>query len=282
MQIDSIGIDVDFKEHLFTYLKSLPAAFKEEALWAFGGSAKYLRPLVLLAVSESLNRGALPFNAAVAVECSHVASCILDDLPCMDDALKRRGRLPLHKKFGEAAAILVATGLISETYTLVGRQFKTPGTRLILSDEPELIQAHLFDQMAICGGLTGITLGQSIDLFDSCDNFKTIEGMIHLKTAAVFQLSILFGWVFGGGDFRSAEAVSKAGYHLGFALQIADDIEDWEEDLLRGGKFNVIYHLGQKGARDYLKSHLDMFLGILQQYHCRHPLFLEMADHLQK
>ena len=59
----------------------------------------------------------MPF--AIAIECLHTASLVLDDLPAMDDARERRGRPTLHREIGEADAILVATALVSRAYALV-------------------------------------------------------------------------------------------------------------------------------------------------------------------
>lgn len=42
------------------------------------------------------------------VECAHVASLIIDDLPWMDNANERRGWKSLHRKFTARKAILLA------------------------------------------------------------------------------------------------------------------------------------------------------------------------------
>jgi geranylgeranyl diphosphate synthase, type II len=39
---------------------------------------------------------------AIAIEMVHAASLIIDDLPCMDDAVLRRGRPAAHRVYGEA------------------------------------------------------------------------------------------------------------------------------------------------------------------------------------
>src|SRR5579863_5623802 len=60
-------------------------------------------------------------NVAVALEYFHTASLIFDDLPCMDNALERRGVPCVHVEFGESTAILSALALINRAYALMWR-----------------------------------------------------------------------------------------------------------------------------------------------------------------
>ncbi|HXM75764.1 MAG TPA: polyprenyl synthetase family protein, partial [Thermoanaerobaculia bacterium] len=50
---------------------------------------------------------------AVSVELVHAASLVLDDLPSMDDARRRRGRPAIHVTYGVAAAELAAVALLA-------------------------------------------------------------------------------------------------------------------------------------------------------------------------
>src|ERR1035438_8657460 len=58
---------------------------------------------------------------AVALEYFHTASLLFDDLPCMDNALERRGAPCTHLVFGEEGAILTALALINRAYALTWR-----------------------------------------------------------------------------------------------------------------------------------------------------------------
>jgi len=55
-------------------------------------------------------------DLAVALEYFHTASLLFDDLPCMDNALERRGAPCTHVVFGEDGAILTALALINRAY----------------------------------------------------------------------------------------------------------------------------------------------------------------------
>lgn len=77
---------------------------------------KRLRPLLVLAIYESLQKGGIgvaddAMDAALAMEFMHTASLVIDDLPCMDNDSLRRGRPSVHVQFGEAVAQLVSVSL---------------------------------------------------------------------------------------------------------------------------------------------------------------------------
>src|SRR5439155_17283549 len=66
---------------------------------------KRLRPLATLAAGDLARASRRASMAvAVAVELVHAASLVLDDLPSMDDAKRRRGRPALHVVYGVAIA----------------------------------------------------------------------------------------------------------------------------------------------------------------------------------
>jgi len=86
-----------------------PTRLAEAIRYAVFPGGGRVRPGLCLAVAASCGDGepALADGAAVAVELLHCASLVQDDLPCFDDAPVRRGQPSLHKRFGEAIAILV-------------------------------------------------------------------------------------------------------------------------------------------------------------------------------
>src|SRR5882724_8177096 len=58
-------------------------------------------------------------SLACSVEYFHLASLLLDDLPCMDDATMRRGRPCPQLKHGDATVILASLALINRAYFLI-------------------------------------------------------------------------------------------------------------------------------------------------------------------
>ncbi|HYX19696.1 MAG TPA: polyprenyl synthetase family protein, partial [Thermoanaerobaculia bacterium] len=79
-----------------------------------------MRPLAALAAGEVAKAPREAAMAvAVAVEYVHAASLVLDDLPSMDDAGRRRGRPALHRVHGVATAELAAVALLSRAFEVV-------------------------------------------------------------------------------------------------------------------------------------------------------------------
>ena len=77
-------------------------------------------PMMTILVSEDLG-GSIPaaIDAGCAVEMIHAASLVLDDLPCMVDALMRRGKPAIHRSHGENLTVLVSVALLSRAYGLL-------------------------------------------------------------------------------------------------------------------------------------------------------------------
>src|SRR5204863_4773402 len=73
---------------------TFPPRLHEAVRYALLSGGKRLRPVLAIAVGAVFGaeeRDVLP--AACAIEMVHTSSLLLDDLPCMDDATLRRGRL---------------------------------------------------------------------------------------------------------------------------------------------------------------------------------------------
>src|SRR5438046_3329739 len=94
-----------------------PTGDKRERLYeamrhgAIGGG-KRLRPMLTIAASRLFAIDpSRALRVGCAIEAIHVYSLIHDDLPCMDDADLRRGKLSVHKAFDEAVAVLAGDSL---------------------------------------------------------------------------------------------------------------------------------------------------------------------------
>ena len=94
-----------------------PKRLVESMRYSLLAPGKRVRALITLLTAEALGgeleRAIVP---ACSVEMVHAASLIIDDLPSMDDASMRRGRLSNHRAFGEDTSILAAIGLLSESF----------------------------------------------------------------------------------------------------------------------------------------------------------------------
>ncbi len=184
-----------------------------------GRDAHRWRPLVVLAAAEACGapaRSALPVG--VAVELTHTASLILDDLPCMDDAATRRGQPSTHARIGSAGAILVAVGLLGRAAELVGGVPACGGT--------------LAREWGAAVGLEGMAGGQVVDLQGARrDRTAGSSRRLHRrKTTALAAFSARAGGLIAGATGPILRALGSFGDHLGWAYQLRDDDADNLED----------------------------------------------------
>jgi len=224
---------------------------------------KRLRPLIVLMTADALSNGLDVFPVALGVEFFHTASLIADDLPCMDNDDMRRNRPSLHKEFGEATAILASYTLIAEGYGgihLNEELMKKDGRFAHMASQAVLL---CLKAVTRCAGIQGATNGQFLDLFPPDVTWETVRKVIAQKTATLFEISFLFGWLFGGGGVSAIEELHSCASHLGMAFQIADDLEDGVQDGVSG--VNVAALLGEEKAISLFKREIASFRSSLER-----------------
>ncbi len=234
-------------------LQKLPLAhanvdthFNDALRYSLFPGGKRLRPVLTLLGAEIAGGHALDvLPAAVAVEYVHNSSLIFDDLPCMDDALNRRGQSALHARYGEGLAVLVALALMNASYGLI---FEVPA-----SDSALAVNAHA--ELVECIGARGMVAGQSVDLADGhaargnvCADFDSVR---NLKTSALIRLALRVGAILSGANDRQLSALSRFAELLGQAYQTRDDMLDMKEDaeLANAAARRMTFAL-ERGERD--------------------------------
>lgn len=175
------------------------------------------RPLLTLATARAAGvdaTTALP--AAVAVELTHTASLVLDDLPCMDDATERRGQAPTHQAVGTGGAILVAMALLAKAAELLG-QTPAQGGALAAS------WGRAF-------GLDGMAGGQVVDLAGDFRAGGPARRLHRRKTTALSAFATEAGARAANCPEPCVQGLTRFGRDLGWAYQLADDAADLKED----------------------------------------------------
>lgn len=221
---------------------------KEACAYALLGDGKRFRPALVQMVAKALGRSGGADEAALAIEFFHTASLIADDLPCMDDDDERRNRPSLHRVYGEAAALLASYALIAAGYSCVeknSRRFGDRGAAMALAN------------IAFNTGLEGATGGQWLDLSPPDLTRNTLLEMIRKKTVSLFEVAFVLGWIFGGGDQARLDEVKRIAEHFGLAFQIADDLEDQQQDLVNGCRVNLATVIGREEALKMFRSELS-------------------------
>jgi geranylgeranyl pyrophosphate synthase len=166
---------------------------------------------------------------AGGLEFFHLASLILDDLPCMDDAGTRRGLPCTHRLYGESMAILSALALINRAYFQVWDALR--GTL-------PSIQAEVNALLDECLGLNGVLNGQALDLnFAASDRAPaTVERIARQKTGSLLRLSMLLPALASGQHPRVTQQLRRLADTWGAVYQLLDDLKDLEWSEAESGK----------------------------------------------
>lgn len=174
---------------------------------------KRLRGGLLMLVYESISRGDNYNDAldlACAIELTHSASLILDDMIDEDD--ERRGLPTFHLTHGHKKTMLETIGILSLPYDLTSRT-GTPYVSMLADT-----QRHM-------------ALGVVKELFGSPDMpaSKLYDMIIIHKTGRLFSMAAKWGCMVAFGlpeGTPGTDKFGKYGMHCGKAMQIADDITD--------------------------------------------------------
>ncbi len=197
---------------------------------AVGRPGRMVRAALVLESAESAGMPALAAEQlACAVEYWHLASLLLDDLPCMDDARERRGAECVHRAHGEATAILAALALINRAYALVGEAFagrRAPVRRAAVA---------LVDRVL---GPAGIVGGQARDLgfASGVQTPREIGRIAWQKTGTLLWLCVALPALWTAPARAEQRALRGLCVYWGLAYQAIDDLRDVLATSVDAGK----------------------------------------------
>lgn len=211
-----------------------------------------------ICLASFLSRGGskdFGLKLACGVEYFHLASLLLDDLPCMDNATQRRGHQCMHLKYGEANTILAALSLINRSYTLFYS---------VICQLDKKTQEKCTKLLDTSLGLDGIVAGQALDIafrYGTKKDKLDIRKIAMLKTASLFSLCIILPALATGANDVEIKHLNRFSHFSGLAYQIFDDFKDVrmleglsiktprDEELSRP---NIVLALGVEPASVYL------------------------------
>lgn len=176
---------------------------------------KLLRPLCTLTIASFNIHSSSLIKArplAVAIELTHIASLIHDDLPSMDDDSIRRNKPCLHKVMGEAGGILAGDALFVIPFQILSRECS-----------PEILPQAL---KILTSGTLGMIQGQWLDLYPEISPIYTLS---RLKTGSLFGAAFaLGGLIYHPDDETYQDNCFKLGEIYGVIYQYLDDCQDKE------------------------------------------------------
>ena len=202
-----------------------------------------------------------------AIECIHAYSLIHDDLPCMDDDDIRRGKLTVHKKYGESTAVLAGNSLLTMAFEIISEK-KFP-----IQDKKKNQLVHI---LAASSGHTGIAGGQFLDLSferQRIGKSKILEMQLN-KTGKLFMFSTLAPAILSNKK-NIFKKFSNLGLEIGLLFQIIDDLLDFKGNAKKlgkkihkdkkKGKATLISLLGYKNTVKYCNFKKDKIFKVLKK-----------------
>ena len=237
---------------------SHPPMLHQAMRYSLLAGGKRIRPLLTIQVAAEFGGPVdSALDPACAIEMVHTASLILDDLPCMDDAVQRRGKETNHRLFGEDTAILAATALLNRAFAVIAEcDSLDPGVRL------ELVR-----MMSDAVGSNGIIAGQFCDLQTDWGHMQDVAGLRKMyvqKTGALFVAAAEAGARVAGVEDAWLQPVREFAVNLGLAFQILDDLLDavgaadeiGKDTGQDENKTTLLTRLGADEARLAVRRHL--------------------------
>ena len=213
---------------------------------------------------------------------------MIDDLPAFDDDDERRGKEAVHIKTNPAVAQMAALSLVAAAFQNITRQIDWIRDNCPEFANVDRVGTRLCHDVSQAIGAMGAAGGQFMDSSLSEDELFAQHGegavleIMQLKTATIFEIAFLTGWLIAGGSTEGAGDVQRAGRHFGTAFQIADDIGDMAQDAERraSGKpgWNFANEYGEEEARRAVTQNLNAARVALAEKSLYTPLWEEIYE----
>ena len=193
------------------YIEQDPPEVGAPMLDLFEAGGKRIRPaLVLLSAMAGTFEDARVIPAAMAVELTHAATLVHDDV--IDRASVRRGRPTVAAKLGDEPAIVIGDFYFAKAYELAAS-----------TKNAEVVAILARAVMAICAGEVR---QQSIRYHYATDVDEYIQ-RVAAKTGMLVGASCEIGALLGKVGVKKRLALLSYGQYLGVAFQIVDDVLDY-------------------------------------------------------
>ena len=180
----------------------------------FQGDGKLLRPGLLIIASRFGKGDEKKFSAlGAAMEILHTATLVHDDV--IDDSPLRRGQPAAHVRYGRKDAVLVGDYLLSRCF-LLASEYTSPKNAVLLAKAVST--------------MCSMEIEQDTDRYRADISVRRYLRKILGKTALLFSLACYIGAKEAKTSPIIMQRLRRAGYDIGMAFQIIDDILDYAGD----------------------------------------------------
>ncbi len=243
--LDKQGFLFEYEAYVKQWVESFDGELKDALAYTMLDGGKRIRPLLVFYGAKLTGKkvalsDVLP--CALAICLVHNYSLVHDDLPAMDNDEYRRGKLTVHKRFGEANAILTGDLLLTLAGEVATSCFANNPAKFT-KDKAKAFK-DIFESAKL------MIFGQVKDLAMPTSEEGYIE-MYAQKTGALFQGAVCAGWCIAGGSAngKQYEALKNYGRNLGISFQLIDDVLD-------EGEQNSLFALvGRDRARELIENY---------------------------
>ena len=260
---------------------------------------KRLRSILVIMIGKSINVEINLEKLAMSMELFHNCSLIIDDMPCMDNDMLRRGRETVHYKYGETKSQIVVAYLLKQALNLLYDNINDIKNKQLYSEDYiNNITIEIHKNINTNLGILGASGGQFIDTcpinsfidkeeyIKDYKNVDDILNLIHLKTTTFFEISFVSAYLLAGGNINNIEKIKKCVKYFGLAFQISDDFEDIIEDSKRivNKEFNpnLICKYGKKKAMDIFNKSITQFINLSKELKIYNKVFIELIEFLNR
>ncbi len=258
-------IEKTMKEYLSEI--KYPEVIAEGMEYAVLNGGKRLRPILLLMTLELFDKDInMGLPSATAIEFIHSYSLVHDDLPALDNDDYRRGKLTVHKKYGEAEAILIGDALLTYAFHVLSSK------NYMLSAEKIV---KIISKTSFAAGERGMIGGQTVDILSEGKkiDIPTLQYIHTHKTGMLIRLPLEAGAIIVDADEKQTKALVDYADLIGLAFQIKDDILDVEGEFEKIGKaigsdtslskatYPVLF--GMEKSKEMLKEKIDTAIDLI-------------------
>ena len=266
----------EVQPYLDIYYNTLEQSKIRDLIQYATNGGKCIRGFIVKHIIESLTgNDEVPWQPIVSVELIHSASIVIDDLPCMDNDMYRRGKPSTFNHFGNNESILSSYFIISETIRIIIdgldddiyniKVFKT-----LINEWCELLGKNL-------------VIGQFLDLKGDAESYFNMkfspvdslnEHIIQYKTCSLFSFSFLIASFFSKKtDPVSVQDFKDMGLHFGMMFQLMDDYRDKDTDVPHA---NYILSKGLPASIEKYKHSRDRLCVLLKKQNLYTEKFINL------